>query len=88
MNFLAFTIACLAGFVAGYFFTTIVLALITAACVGVGIYMILTFREMERIIAAIFIIYSTIANLVMWITYYAATQQTWIGTLLHGYVIR
>ncbi len=88
MPVILFGILILIGFVAGYFFKVYVLIALSALCVIVAIWCIATMREIEKLFTVIFIVGAVIANVAMWVTYYNVTTQTFLGDLMHIYVLR
>ncbi len=78
----------LVGFVLGYFFALHALILITLTCIGMGVYLAMTMKEMAGMFTVIFVFCALLGNGTMWVTYYVCTQQTWVGDFLHGYVLR
>jgi hypothetical protein len=77
-----------AGWLAGYFLVLPILCWITIACLLVGIVFLGTVKEMQKLVAAIFAVCAGIGNLVMWLTYYQATHQTWFGDFIKNHIFR
>lgn len=85
---LIYVLPILLGFVFGYFFATPALIVITVLCVIIGAGLIWAMEELASLIAYAFVISAVIGNVVMWVTHYIVTQQSWVGEFLRGYVLR
>jgi hypothetical protein len=81
MSLLLVVVLCI-GFIAGYFLSTIVLVVISGICITIGIHLMWTMREIGKIVTMLFVIYAGLANLIMWVTHYKVTHQTWFGDFL------
>lgn len=66
------------GRVAGYSLATPVLIAISVICLGMGTFLKFTMKEMEELYAMAFISGAIIVNVVMWVTHYVVTEQTWL----------
>lgn len=78
----------LVGFVLGYFFQTPVLIVFSVVCIVVGIYMMVTLREMATLITAIFVGCAVVANIAMWMTHYMVSDQFWLQNFFKTYILR
>ena len=78
----------LLGFVLGNYLALPPLILITLVCAGIGIYLARTMKELAKMFTVMFAFCALLGNIVMWVTYYTSTQQSWIGDLLRGYILR
>ena len=77
-----------AGFVAGYFLATPVLVALTVVYVGFNIWSMGTAREIEKLIAMLYLAASTIAFVAMWVTHYYVTNQGWLQEFAQKYILR
>lgn len=78
----------LVGFVFGYFFQAPILIGFTLLCVIIGVYMAMTFREIETLITIAFVVCAVTANAAMWVTYYLSTEQSLLQDFLKKYILR
>ncbi len=83
---LAFTI--LFGFVLGYFFTFPVLLTVTVVCAAIGAWLWNTLEELTGLIAFIFVVLAVIGNVVMWVTFYFVSHQTFVSDFFRTYILR
>lgn len=74
----------LLGFISGYFLSFTALVVITGVCLAIFAVMCVRLHEMETLLTYFFGVSATIGNLCMWVTYYVATKQHWIGDLFQS----
>lgn len=90
MPFFAFAFIALLGFVLGYFFALPILIVVTAVWVAINAYLFWDLRngELAGLIPWIVAIYGGVGAVVMWVTYYQVSGQTFVGDFIRAFVIR
>ncbi len=90
MTELLIALSVLVGFIAGYFLAFPLLVVITVVCVVITVYLSVKFwnADLAGMIPYIFFVIAGIGNVVMWVTYYFVSRQTFVTELLHAYVLR
>lgn len=76
------------GFLLGYFFKTAVLLIISVIFIGIGVVFLKKSREIETLIAMIFMACVVISSLAMWITWYFVNDKTFVRDFLNQYIFR
>lgn len=77
--FVVCVVCLVAGLCGGVFFAFPVLVGISILCFVIGIWLCVTCKEAEQLVSMLFVGIATIINVVMWMTYYITTGQTWLG---------
>jgi hypothetical protein len=76
------------GYLLGNFLALHMLVIITIVCIAVTVWMTATLEELESLLTIIFGLCATVINLSMWVTYYFATKQAWVGDFFLRNVLR
>ena len=88
MGTLLFIVSVGIGFIAGSFLAFPMLIVLTIISLIFAVIMCITCKEIAELFAMAFIVYAGIGNIVMWLTYYNTTGQTWFGLFLKTYILR
>lgn len=88
MQFLLAAFFIFVGVVAGSSLTFQALISITIISTVVVVYLLVTMKEIAGLIAVAVLVVAVIVNMAMWVAYYMSTNQTWLGGLLHEYILR
>jgi len=83
-----YLIAALIGFIIGKFLGFWCLAAVTLLCVAIIIWLTVKMEEKAKIITLVAVSVALVGNGVMWVTYYNATGQTWLGDFVHQHLLR
>jgi hypothetical protein len=78
----------LVGFVLGYFLAIPVLIAITLICIALVVYSNWKHQEIAKVITLFIVVISVIGNASMWITFYFASHQHWVGDFFQRYIFR
>jgi len=80
----------LVGFVLGYFLALPVLITITLICAALVVYLFWGWKRQEimQIYTLSTVLVIAIGNGSMWITYYFASHQHWVGDFFQRYIFR
>ncbi|NTW26777.1 MAG: hypothetical protein HGA36_00405 [Candidatus Moranbacteria bacterium] len=88
MEVIIWPVLIVLGFVFGYFLQTTILVMLTVIFIIAGTLMMANAREIEHLIAMLFVACFITASAIMWVTWYFVNKQTFMQDFFTHYIFR